>query len=133
MDSEEKRETLSRALVIDKEIQRLKDHLSDLENGAIESIDYGDKVQTSPAKGSAADTAVELLDEIQRKEKERDIESKWINQKLEKQTHLKPKERKILYLRFVDCMNLEDLPLKMAYSYSHSKRILKEAINFTIL
>lgn len=133
MDSEEKREILSRALVIDKEIQRLKDHLSDLENGAIGSIDYNDKVQTSPAKGSAADTAVELLDEIQQKEKERDIESKWINQKLEKQTHLKPKERKILYLRFVDCMNLEDLPLKMAYSYSHCKRILKEAINFTIL
>lgn len=133
MDSEEKREILSRALVIQKEIDRLNASLKEIQQGSIHGMNYGERVQSSSIPISGGDIALELADEINEKEQDKQFEVEIIKRQLERQTGLSEREYKILSLRYVDCKELSEIKSLMGYSKRHCDRIINLGLQAIVL
>lgn len=115
------RQELDAALNVKRKLTRFETRLSDLEatGGIRTSLGH---IGGGGPKGSAAVLASELADEIAKLRKRLEVEQEIIRRAMEK-IDLDETERKLMYLRYVDCREWKEVSERMAYSMQQTFRL----------
>lgn len=115
------KQDLTAAIAIKRKLTRFEARLSDLEatGGIRTSLGH---IGGCGQKGSAADLAVELADEITKLQRDLEVEQEIIRRALEKM-ELDETERKLMIYRYVDCREWKEVSERIAYSIQQTFRM----------
>ena len=116
------KQDLNTAIAIKRKLTRFETHLSDLKaTGCVRT-----SLQTTGGRGgshgSAAELVGEMSDEIAELRHQLEVEQTILRRALEK-LELDETEKKLMLLRYVDCMEWKNVAARMAYSIQQIYRI----------
>ena len=122
---------LCAALILTRKIDRLQASLDDLrESGGLRSPKMSERVQGGASVG-VGQIAVEIAAEIEDLEQQRRIEQAVIGRHLEK-CLLDDTERKVMRLRYVECLPWKIIKSAMGYEIAHVYRLHDKAKNMIV-